>query len=114
MVGRFAILLLSLTHVSAVQEKGTPVQKVIEMLNDMLAKGKKEKQDETVRFTTFKSFCENTEKSKTAAIKKAGEDIETLTAGIEKADADALELGNTVSDLNANIDQMTADLEKAT
>jgi len=110
----FAILLLCVAHVSAVQDSVTPVQKVIEMLNDMMAKGKKEKQDETVRFTTFKSFCGNTEKSKTKAIKKAGEDIETLTASIEKADADVLTLGNTVAELDANLAQMTADLEKAT
>jgi hypothetical protein len=101
-------------HVTAVQDSLTPVQKVIEMLNDMLAKGKKEKQDETVRFTTFKAFCENTEKSKTKAIAKAGEDIETLTANIEKADADVITLGNTVTELDTNLDQMTADLQKAT
>lgn len=111
----FAILaLLSLAQVSAVQESVTPVQKVVEMLNDMLAKGKKEKQDETVRFTTFKSFCENTEKSKTKAIATAAEDIETLTAGIGKADADALELGTEVQELDASIDQMSADLKAAT
>jgi hypothetical protein len=111
----FAILaLVSLAQVSALQESVTPVQKVVEMMNDMLAKGKKEKQDETVRFTTFKSFCENTEKSKTKAIKKGGEDIETLTANIEKADADALELGTEVKELDAFIGQSSADLEAAT
>jgi len=111
----FAILaLLSLAQVSAVQESVTPVQKVIAMMNDMLAKGKKEKQDETVRFTSFKSFCELTEKSKTKHIKTAGEDIETLTANIEKADADALELGTEVKELDAFIDQSSADLDAAT
>jgi uncharacterized coiled-coil DUF342 family protein len=84
------------------------------MLNDMLAKGKKEKQDETVRFTTFKSFCENTEASKTKAIKRSGMDIELLTAHISKAEGDIVALGNWVSELDGKLDQMAADLQAAT
>merc|ERR550514_472411 len=54
-------------HDALVQAGVTPVQKVIQMLTDMMAKGKKEKEDEQVSFATFKQFCKSTSTEKEEA-----------------------------------------------
>ena len=46
------------------EENGSPVQKVISMMNDMMAKAKQEKQDEKVRFAAFSQFCKSTVEQK--------------------------------------------------
>ncbi len=38
----------------------TPIQKVLEMMNGMVAKGKEEKHKEEVAFNTFNVWCDNT------------------------------------------------------
>lgn len=90
----------------------TPIQKVIQMLTEMMEKGKKEKQDEEVRFAKFKRFVEMTSADKKKDIEKANQDIEQLTADIDKAEADAAQLGREVKELEASINGWEAD-EKA-
>merc|ERR1719456_599521 len=70
----------------------TPVEKVLELLNGMVAKGKKEKHDEQVQFAAYKQWCDDTMRQKQAAIVEANEMIEVLKADIQKyaADAEAL------------------------
>jgi hypothetical protein len=92
----------------------TPIQKVIMMLEDMLAKGTKEKQDEEVRFASFSTFCANTQKSKEKSIASAKADLEQLAADIQKADADAMEAGNDIAALNKDIGIWEADKSEAT
>merc|ERR1719326_1943435 len=74
----------------------SPVKKVVEMLSDMLAKGKKEKQDEMVRFAAYKQFCESTSAEKTKNIATAKDEIEQLEATISKAQADVTEITSYV------------------
>jgi len=76
----FSLVLLS----GASQEAVTPVQKVIELLDDMVEKGNQEKQDEQVQFAKFKTFCDGTVASKQRAIEESNERMETLSADIEK------------------------------
>lgn len=64
----------------------TPVQKVINMLNDMMAKGKKEKEEETVAFATYQQFCKDTRVEKTRSIAKGAETIDRLEGDIAKAE----------------------------
>lgn len=92
----------------------TPVQKVIQMLTEMMEKGKKEKQEEEVRFAKFKTFVEHTSEDKAEDIKQANKDIEQLTADIDKAEADAEQLGREIEELDASIDGWTADEKAAT
>merc|ERR1719387_1935009 len=92
----------------------TPIEKVIQMLEDMLAKGTKEKQDEEVRFASFSTFCENTKSSKATAIKKAGMSLESLAADIQKADADALAAANAIAALQKDIGVWESDKAEAT
>ena len=69
------------------------------MLDDMAAKGKKEMQEEQVRFASFSQFCEGAEKEKVQRIEESKETIGELAGEIE-----GLEL---------EIDQLAADKEGA-
>jgi hypothetical protein len=92
----------------------TPVQKVIQMLEDMKTKGIKEKDAEVVAFTAYKQFCVSTDAEKKKAIKDGAMLIVQLKASIEKAAADAMSLGKEIDGLSADIDAFTADKDKAT
>merc|ERR1719174_308865 len=91
------------------QQVKSPVAKVVSMLNDMLAKGKKEKQDEMVRFAAFKQFCESTAAEKAKNIATAKEEIEQLSATIAKAQADVVEITKYVAGLESDIATWSAD-----
>lgn len=92
----------------------SPVKKVVSMLTDMLAKGKKEKQDETVRFAAFKQFCESTSSEKSKNIATAKKEIDQLAATISKAQADVVELTKYVAGLDSDIVTWTEDLKRTT
>merc|ERR1719440_2625617 len=93
--------------------KVTPVQKVIELLNNMVEKGTKEKQDEQVQFASYKTFCDNTVSQKQEAIAEATEMIEVLTADIEKYETEAAELGKAISAHDADISTWEGDVQAA-
>merc|ERR1719327_2232637 len=93
--------------------KVSPVEKVIELLQNMVDKGTKEKQDEQVQFASFKTFCDNTVGQKQAAIAEATEMIEVLTADIEKYEAEADELGKAIAAHDADISTWEGDITAA-
>jgi len=93
----------------ASDNKVTPVQKVIELMENMVEKGKKEMGDEQIQFATFKTFCDNTVAAKQQAIAEATEMIEVLTADIEKYEAEAADAGKTVASLDADISTWEGD-----
>mmetsp|Transcript_61208 Transcript_61208/g.113621 ORF Transcript_61208/g.113621 Transcript_61208/m.113621 type:complete len:672 (+) Transcript_61208:55-2070(+) len=104
------VLLLCLGAAHAV----TPVQKVIEMLTSMKAKGAQEKHEEQVQFAAYKQFCDDTSAEKTRAIKEAGEQIDMLTAEIEKLSSDAARLAKEIAGHDADIAAWTGDIKAAT
>jgi len=107
-----AFFILGFTSL-ATAAKVTPVQKVIELLNNMVEKGQKEKQDEQVQFASFKGFCDNTVGQKQAAIAEASEMIEVLTADIEKYSAEAAELGKAITAHDSDISTWEGDVKAA-
>jgi len=96
------------------ESKVTPVQKVIQLLQGMLEKGKKEKHEEQVQFAAFKQFCEDTIAEKTQAIKEANDLIGVLKADIQKYTADAEQLTLEIAEHEKDIASMTADVKAAT
>merc|ERR1719230_1254908 len=92
----------------------TPVQKVIQMMQEMVAKGKQEKHDEQVAFATFKQWCVDTTDQKQGAIADGKDKIEQLKADIQKAQADQLKLGDEIKVLQADIATWEADQKAAT
>jgi antitoxin component HigA of HigAB toxin-antitoxin module len=92
----------------------TPVQKVIEMMNGMLEKGKKEKHDEQVQFAAYKQFCDDTTVEKKRAIEEANEQIDVLKADIEKYTATAAKLTKEIAEHEEDISVWTGDVRAAT
>jgi len=78
----------------------TPVQKVLQMMDEIKAKGIEEKQEEEVTFTKFSMWCTNTDKHKEEAIARGAAGVERLTSLIEKLDSDARVLGNEIQALD--------------
>jgi len=98
-----------LARAAATAEKGTPVEKVLELLNGMLEKGKKEKQAEEVQFAAYKQFCDDTTVNKQNAIEKANKMIEVLKADIFQYATDAEQLGKEIAQLDEDIAVWTGD-----
>merc|ERR1719165_44509 len=99
---------------SATDVKVTPVQKVIQLLQGMLEKGKKEKHDEQVQFAAYKQFCDDTTVEKTRAIAEAEEKIEMLKADIQKNEADAAALAKEIAAHDEDISVWQGDQKAAT
>lgn len=94
--------------------KVTPIQKVLEMMAEALAKGKKEKNVEEVEFAKFKAFCEDVISDTTKSIEEATAKIEQLNADILKAESDAKMLADEIGALEAQVATDEADLANAT
>jgi len=92
----------------------TPVRKVVELMEGMLVKGKKEKHDEQVQYAAYKQFCEDTSTEKTRAIAEANEEIEVLKADIEQYTADAAMLTKEIAAHQEDIAVWTGDIKAAT
>jgi DNA repair exonuclease SbcCD ATPase subunit len=108
-VALFAVLAVA----SAVSETVTPVQKVLQMMDDMLAKGKKAKAEEQVAFSTYKQFCQSTSAEKTRDIEDGKAAIIQLKADIEKASADAMTLASEIGTLTSDIDELSSQQAEA-
>jgi len=103
----------ALASADSTDVKVTPVQKVIQLLEGMVAKGKKEKHEEQVQFSAYKMFCENTSGDKQKAIKRANEEIEGLQADIEKYTSDAERLGAEIAAHEEDISVWNGDVKAA-
>jgi DNA repair exonuclease SbcCD ATPase subunit len=89
------------------------VQKVVQLLEGMLAQGKKEKHDEQVQFAAYKQFCDDTSVEKQRAIKEANAKIEVLKADIEKYLADSKQLSKEIAEHEADIAAWAGDMKAA-
>jgi len=114
MKGAAPTALLVLIVDVALSTQVTPVQKVIQLLEGMSAKGKKEKHDEQVQFAAYKQFCDDTTVEKKRAIEEANEKIEMLKADIEKYISDAATLTQEIAGHDDDIAAWTGDMKAAT
>jgi hypothetical protein len=114
---KFALVaLLCVAPVAALDADAgvTPVQKVIQLLEGMLAKGKDEKHGEQVQFAAYKQFCDDTTVEKKRAIAEANEQIDILKADIEKYTADAAQLTKEIAGHDEDISVWGGDSKAAT
>merc|ERR1719428_2087388 len=107
-------LLLAVPGTLAEESKVTPIQKVLELMQDMLAKGKKEKKDEEVRMSAYFQWCANQDRIKNKEITEANEKIEKLNAEIAQATADIDELTARILELDEDIGRWKKDQTAAT
>jgi predicted nucleic acid-binding Zn-ribbon protein len=105
------VFLASVAFVSANQV--TPVQKVIQLLNGMIEKGKKEKHEEMVQFNAYQQFCQLTQVQKQDAISDANEQIEILAADISEFDSQAEALAEKIAKHDGTISTAEGDLKQA-
>merc|ERR1719399_1543361 len=120
MIHRLVIVILLVAATPAVADRGqaqaavTPVQKVITMLNEMMAKGKKEKHEETVKFATYQQFCTSTAAEKTRAIAKGKATIDKLVADIAKAEEEIMVTQKAIAGHDADVAKWSDEKAKAT
>jgi hypothetical protein len=94
--------------------KITPVQKVLDMMGGMKAKGQKAMEDEAKIMATYTEWVSDETTRLGFNIKTANSDIEKLTAFIEKADNDVAQLGQAISELDDLIAQKEGEKQAAT
>jgi hypothetical protein len=111
---RVALCALFFANAYQIREQGAAVQKVIQLMQDMLAKGKQAKMDEEVKFAAYKQFCEGTTAEKKSNIADAAAEIEDLQASIQKAESDAAVLAEDIAGLDEDIAGWTEDMKEAT
>jgi len=108
------LVLIAAPAVFAAKTDVTPIQKVIEMMDSMLAKGKKEKHEEEVEFTKFHEWCDQVREEKTTSIAEATAQIEELAAAIDKAESDAEVLSEEIAELETETNKLEDDAASAT
>jgi len=107
-------LSLLVASAAATSSDVTPIQKVLEMMDGMLAKGKQEKHEEEVEFTKFHEWCDQVRDEKTKSIAEATAQIEELAAAIDKAESDAEVLTEEIAELEKEVSRLQAEADSAT
>jgi hypothetical protein len=90
------------------------VQKVIQMLGDMSAKCKSDKNEEQVAFAEFSTWCTHEQAELKSNIAKGAESIELLTASVSKLGIEAKNLGQEISELQKNVADYEANMKSST
>merc|ERR1719281_662887 len=105
-------MLLAVSSAAAV--KVTPVEKVLEMLEEMKAKGIKEMEAEQEIFRQYTEWVDDETTRLGFEIKTGKSEIEELIAFIDKADNDVAQLAAAIAELEGQIAQLEADQKEAT
>jgi len=92
----------------------TPVQKVLEMMNEMKAKGEKMMDEEQKTMRAYTEWVDDQSTELGFEIKTAKSDIEKLTAAAAKADSDVTELGAAIAKLEEELAQVESEKKEAT
>merc|ERR1719487_1558513 len=104
------VAILLLAHAAAV----SPVQKVVELLDECKAKVQKDLDLEAKAMEEYTTFCDDELKDKGYAIETAGRSIADLSATIEDASAQIVELTDEISTLGTTIAAKEKELYEAT
>eukprot|EP00397_Hematodinium_sp_SG-2012_P028778 GEMP01030336.1.p1 GENE.GEMP01030336.1~~GEMP01030336.1.p1 ORF type:complete len:660 (+),score=220.40 GEMP01030336.1:149-2128(+) len=92
----------------------TPVQKVVQMLQGMLQKGKQAKHEEEVQYASYTQWCGDIQKEKGRAITEGQQREELLQADIQKFTSDAVVATEKVAELDASVASLEGDKAAAT
>jgi hypothetical protein len=93
---------------------GHALDKVVQMLGSMNMKAKKEKNQEEVAFSKFKTWCSEETATLKNDITADAQEIEAFSAEIEELKISIGEHGNEIENLEANIQGFEADKQEAT
>jgi chromosome segregation ATPase len=92
----------------------SPVQKVIELLDDLKSKVENDLANEEKMMEEFTQWCDETANEKEDAITSSKRTIQDLSAAIEDASAGIQTLTSTIDELTGKISTSEGDLKKAT
>jgi len=92
----------------------TPVQKVVQLLEDMKATAQKEKNEEAVTYSAFQQFCTNKQRTTADEIKVGEEKMEILSTEIQKLEADIRDLVKALDELQRTVASADADIKSQT
>eukprot|EP00445_Apocalathium_hangoei_P029730 CAMPEP_0203935328 /NCGR_PEP_ID=MMETSP0359-20131031/73100_1 /ASSEMBLY_ACC=CAM_ASM_000338 /TAXON_ID=268821 /ORGANISM="Scrippsiella Hangoei, Strain SHTV-5" /LENGTH=151 /DNA_ID=CAMNT_0050865161 /DNA_START=9 /DNA_END=460 /DNA_ORIENTATION=+ len=92
----------------------TPIQKVLQLLQEMKQKGISEKEAESVRFSAFDQWCGDQKRVKTDEIIAGTERIEKLAAGIEKDAVHIAKLTDRIEEFEEDIARWAKDHKSTT
>jgi predicted nucleic acid-binding Zn-ribbon protein len=90
------------------------VQKVVQMLQDMSAKAKQEKNAEQVSFAEFSTWCTHEKANLKTSIAKGAESMEVLDSEINKLTVEAKVLGEDIGKLQADVADYEANVKSST
>lgn len=90
------------------------MQKVLQMMDAMLEKGKQEAAAEAAAYTEYAAWCTTTGTQKEKDIATATQNIERLRAAVLKAKADVARLGDELTQLTADLAKAAGDKKAAT
>jgi len=91
----------------------TPVQKVIQLMQELIEKAKVEKHEEEVQWAKYKEFCVSTEANKKKLIAEAEQSIGQLAANIQKYKVNAARLAQEVANHEKETAGWEADIASA-
>merc|ERR1719183_1424832 len=111
-----AVLLLVVLACPAGASKAkiSPVQKIVQMIDEMAGKIQKELDETTADFEEYAKFCDDTSVEKDYAIKDGTEGVEELTATITDTSAGIESAAATIEDLSTKISDTESELSTAT
>merc|ERR1719473_978365 len=109
-----AVCVLLLVLGAAEAEKGSAVQKVIELLDEMKSKITSDLEAESAAMEEYLAFCDDETKEKVNAMKTADASIADLKAIIEESKATIVAKEDEVATLGTTISDKTQELEKVT
>jgi chromosome segregation ATPase len=94
--------------------KNRPVSKVITLLKDMLKQLEKEAEEDEEIYDKMACWCETNDKEKTKSISDAEARISDLTTKIEELTANSARLNTEIKNLEKEVAENQAALDKAT
>jgi len=87
----------------------TPIEKVIQLLNEMVVKGEAAKKDEAVKFSAFNQWCGDQTRIQNDDIATANDKIQQLTAAIEKGAVEIKQLTSRIQELEEDVGRWKKD-----
>merc|ERR1719235_432136 len=110
---QMGFILLAFVGLTAATEV-SPVQKVLELLDECKAKVAKDLAAETAVMEEYTTFCDDELKEKGYAIETAGRELADLSAAIEKSTALSMEKADEIATLGSTIAAKETELATAT
>lgn len=98
---------------AAAREEISPIQKVLQMLREMVKHGEEERLKDEVEYTKASAFCKHAQASKASAIEDKQEHIDLLTTQIAKSVEDIAELAQDITKLEKDSDTWSGDRKAA-